>query len=251
MAANLETSLLLGGEIIFPGGNTPLGTAGIPGTIAGCTTPLVAATDIATIPGTGTPPATGGTIPDIIPAVPTPGIVPTPGTPGIPEELTGIAPGGITLPGKTIPAVPAALIGICTGNPDGGIPETTPVVIVAGKACGNTPGNVPGTIPGTAGTAPGNVAPEIGTLGDTPGIIGGLTLADIDFNGSRGLKLPVAVGVIVDVHPTVDSEASNVGGKTFGRSIPRSFKLINLHAILNSLMFIFPSESVSARALKY
>lgn len=69
-----------------------------------------------------------------------------------------------------------------------------------------------------------------------------------DFNGSRGLR--PEVGVRVGVPPTAVREATNVGGRVFGISKPRSFKLINLHAILNSPRVIFPSESVSARALK-
>ena len=39
------------------------------------------------------------------------------------------------------------------------------------------------------------------------------------------------------------------GGNDGGTSKPLNFKLISLHAILNSLMFIFPSESVSDNAL--
>lgn len=40
------------------------------------------------------------------------------------------------------------------------------------------------------------------------------------------------------------------GGKTFGISVPLNFKCINLHAIENSLISIFPSASVSDSALK-
>lgn len=45
------------------------------------------------------------------------------------------------------------------------------------------------------------------------------------------------------------NDAIKVGGSAFGTSNPRNFKLINLHAMLNSFMFIFPSESVSANPL--
>lgn len=45
-------------------------------------------------------------------------------------------------------------------------------------------------------------------------------------------------------------EAKSWGGRTFGTSNPRSFRLISLQAIENSFMSIFPSASVSARALK-
>jgi len=43
---------------------------------------------------------------------------------------------------------------------------------------------------------------------------------------------------------------NKAGGNVFGSSNPRSFRLINLQAILNSFMFILPSESVSAKPLK-
>lgn len=67
---------------------------------------------------------------------------------------------------------------------------------------------------------------------------------------SRGLILAkLLVGVMVGVVPIAVKETNNEGGKTFGTSIPRNFKLINLHAILNSLISILPSESVSAKAL--
>lgn len=87
-------------------------------------------------------------------------------------------------------------------------------------------------------------------IGGRPGGIawftGGLTN---DFNGSNGLKLPAPVGVRVGVPPTADSDAIKTGGRVVGTSNPRNFKLINLHAMLNSSMFILPSESVSASAL--
>jgi len=40
-----------------------------------------------------------------------------------------------------------------------------------------------------------------------------------------------------------------LGGSVFGNSKFRSLRLINLHAMLNSSMFIFPSASVSASDL--
>lgn len=46
------------------------------------------------------------------------------------------------------------------------------------------------------------------------------------------------------------NEAINCGGSTFGTSKPRNFRFINLQAIENSFMSIFPSASVSAKALK-
>ena len=78
--------------------------------------------------------------------------------------------------------------------------------------------------------------------------IGGFVV--IDFSGSNGLKLPKPVGVSVGVPPTAVSDAKSVGGNDFGISKLRNFKFINLHAMLNSSMFILPSESVSARDLK-
>lgn len=42
-----------------------------------------------------------------------------------------------------------------------------------------------------------------------------------------------------------------LGGSTLGNSKFRSFRLINLHAMLNSSIFIFPSASVSASDLKH
>lgn len=45
-------------------------------------------------------------------------------------------------------------------------------------------------------------------------------------------------------------EAINWGGRTLGTSNPRSFKFINLQAMENSFMSIFPSASVSASALQ-
>lgn len=65
-----------------------------------------------------------------------------------------------------------------------------------------------------------------------------------------GLKLPAPVGVNVGVDPKAVKEAIIVGGSCFGISNPRNFKLTNLHAMLNSLMFILPSRSVSASALQ-
>lgn len=65
-----------------------------------------------------------------------------------------------------------------------------------------------------------------------------------------GLKLPAPVGVNVGVDPKAVNEAIIVGGSCFGISNPRNFKFTNLHAMLNSLMFILPSRSVSASALQ-
>lgn len=45
-------------------------------------------------------------------------------------------------------------------------------------------------------------------------------------------------------------DARSCGGRTLGTSNPRSFKLINLQAMENSFISIFPSASVSASALK-
>lgn len=64
-----------------------------------------------------------------------------------------------------------------------------------------------------------------------------------------GLKLVAPVGVRVGVEPKAVNDAIIVGGSCLGISKPRSFKFTSLHAILNSLMFIFPSWSVSANAL--
>lgn len=52
------------------------------------------------------------------------------------------------------------------------------------------------------------------------------------------------------VPPAVVREHSKVGGICLGTSKPRSFRLINLQAMLNSIRVILPSASVSARALE-
>lgn len=52
------------------------------------------------------------------------------------------------------------------------------------------------------------------------------------------------------VPPAVVREQSKVGGICLGTSKPRSFRLINLQAMLNSIRVILPSASVSARALE-
>lgn len=56
-----------------------------------------------------------------------------------------------------------------------------------------------------------------------------------------GLMLPAPVGVKMGVDPTAIKDAIIVGGSCLGTSKPRIFKFTNLHAILNSLIFIFPS----------
>lgn len=66
--------------------------------------------------------------------------------------------------------------------------------------------------------------------------------------GNCGLIDPV--GVRIGVPAFDDSDANITGGRVFGNSKPRSFKFISLQAMLNSLISIRPSESVSARALK-
>lgn len=68
----------------------------------------------------------------------------------------------------------------------------------------------------------------------------------MSFSSSIGLS---PVGVRVGVPPTEVNDAINTGGKALGISNPRSFKLMSLQAMLNSIMFIFPSESVSANDL--
>lgn len=65
-----------------------------------------------------------------------------------------------------------------------------------------------------------------------------------------GLRLAAPVGVRMGVDPKAVRDAIIVGGSCFGISNPRNFKLTNLHAILNSLMFILPSRSVSAKDLQ-
>ena len=57
-------------------------------------------------------------------------------------------------------------------------------------------------------------------------------------------------GVMMGVPPAVVREQSKVGGICLGTSNPRSFKLISLQAMLNSISVILPSASVSAKALK-
>lgn len=130
-----------------------------------------------------------------------------------------------------------------------------------------TPGNVPGTMGtgpaavGTIGTAPAAAGINGTPVAATAGIIGTAAAAGavtaggaatIVLRGSKPARLPAAaadVGVMVGVPPGVSKEDNRVGGNTLGTSMPRSFKLINLHAMLNSLMFILPSASVSANAL--
>lgn len=214
------------------------------------------------IPGTAPGIAPGTTVGATMP----PGIIPTEGMP------PGIAPGCVTTgipatagtPGT--PATPLCIIPACIAA---GITGTAPVIcciggipaIAAGAmlACGTMPGREPGTIPGTIGTAPGigtrgaagATAAAMGMLGIT-GISGlaamGAAAMAAVFVASMGLRLPAPVGVNVGVVPVLN-EAKRDGGNALGTSIPRNFKFINLHAILNSFMFIFPSESVSAKAL--
>lgn len=62
---------------------------------------------------------------------------------------------------------------------------------------------------------------------------------------SDGLIRPV--GVLMGV-PTCFRDEISVGGSILGTSTFRNFKLISLHAMLNSIKSIFPSASVSARA---
>lgn len=117
--------------------------------------------------------------------------------------------------------------------------------IAAGTATGmGTTGT--GTGAGIGGTTIGGAAIATGTAGGTA--------AAMLLSGSMGLiELVEPRGVIVGVGPPMAAasvrELSNVGGKVLGTSKPRSFRLISLQAMLNSLMFIFPSESVSASAL--
>lgn len=233
-----------GGEIIFAAAIAAGTGGGIPGTAVGMTpgTTGIPGTPAGTTPGT-IPPGIIGTvgIPGIPPGCVTMGIPATPVTPGIPA-FAGIIADGIT---GTAPAT------CCIG----GMPTIAEGAILA---CGTIPGKVPGTIPGTMGTAP-----AIGAIGTAVGIaaaaiatfvigcggISGFTAAATPFRGSMGLRLPAPVGVNVGVVPIELSEAKSVGGNALGTSMPRNFRFISLHAILNSLMFIFPSESVSAKAL--
>jgi len=102
-------------------------------------------------------------------------------------------------------------------------------------------------------TTPGGEITAATGGGATTG--GGTTAATggtIPLSGSKGLmELVEPRGVIEGVFwPSPVREASRLGGRTLGTSMPRSLRLISLQAMLNSLMFILPSESVSARALE-
>lgn len=55
-------------------------------------------------------------------------------------------------------------------------------------------------------------------------------------------------GLVCMAGAECSTRALNVAGNALGRSKPLSFKLISLQAILNSLIFIFPSASVSDNA---
>lgn len=55
---------------------------------------------------------------------------------------------------------------------------------------------------------------------------------------------------MMGVPPAVVREQSKVGGICLGTSKPRSFKLMSLQAMLNSIRVILPSASVSARPLE-
>lgn len=222
---------------------------------------------------------------DIILAIDDGGIVvAAPGRPDGGTTAAGITPvkiGGdgttATTPGCTAPdtidilgtADPTA--GIIPGCMAGGITGTAPGIcctVIAAVAtagvgtfgCDTMLGVAPGIM---ADTIVGLTPPAI-TIGATVAadaavavvaiistdLTNGDTAPGIHFAGSKGLKLPGPVGVIVGVVPSVDNEANNVGGKALGTSMPRNFKPINLQAMLNSFIFILPSESVSANALK-
>lgn len=230
------------------GGEITLAATDTGGGIAGATPPGIAAatgTAVGATPGTMAPGIMGG-MPGIAAGWVTTGIPATAGTPGTPGTPPCIMPAciaaGIT---GTAPVI------CCMG----GIPAMAAGAILA---CGTMPGKEPGTMPGTMGTAPG-----IGTMGAAAvtgaaaaATVFGMTgtsgfetaAATAGFVASIGLRLPAPVGVSVGVVPVLN-EANNEGGNALGTSMPRSFKLISLQAILNSLMFIFPSESVSAKAL--
>lgn len=119
-------------------------------------------------------------------------------------------------------------------GPGGSLASTTPGgEITAADAMGG--GAAMGTTTGGGGTTGATAA-------------GGT----IPLSGSIGLiELVEPRGVIEGVFtPSPVREASKLGGRTLGTSMPRSLRLISLQAMLNSLMFILPSESVSARALR-
>lgn len=80
---------------------------------------------------------------------------------------------------------------------------------------------------------------QVVTLGGSGRAGGWLTRAGFGKGGMAG-------GVEVEC---ILRDAHSDGGKPFGISKPLSLRLINLHAIENSLMSIFPSASVSARPL--
>lgn len=81
-------------------------------------------------------------------------------------------------------------------------------------------------------------------------IINGATLGGSGLGGGTPIGFAAALGkggMAGGVR--VFKDAKREGGRPFGTSYPRSFKLISLQAIENSLMSILPSASVSARAL--
>lgn len=97
-------------------------------------------------------------------------------------------------------------------------------------------------------TPGGEMTVATATGGATTGTTGA-TAGTIPLSGSKGLKeLVEPRGVIKGTSPVRDD--SRLGGRTLGTSMPRNLRLISLQAMLNSLMFILPSESVSARALE-
>lgn len=156
----------------------------------------------------------------------------------------GIIAGAAMLAGDTTPGI--CCIGTAAFVAAVGI---TPIVMFAGgTAAGNTvAAKGGGTTAGLMGALAALELPIIGAAAVVAATAALTAVAAIlasgcftaaaagnVFNGSIGLILPVPVGVMVGVVPTAISDDNSVGGKAFGTSIPRSFKLINLQAILNS-----------------
>lgn len=114
--------------------------------------------------------------------------------------------------------------------------------------CAN-PVGISGMLAWSGGTIPVGIAPGPLKLGRT-GTVGGITGWGGRLGGGCGLGGSGRGGAGTVGGDCTLSDASNVGGTSLGISKPRSFKLMSLHAMENSLMSILPSASVSASDLQ-
>lgn len=164
-------------------------------------------------------------------------------------------------------AVGVADMTAAASMPPGG--ETNLLAAAAAAAAGTAAVIAPPAIMATGGTAPieegcvvstatgsgtaavwaRSASVAAGGSGTAGPLAGGTTIGLLTLSiGLMLAKLPV--GVMVGVVPIAVNEDNSDGGSTFGTSMPRSFRFISLQAMLNSLMSILPSESVSAKALQ-